>query len=175
MRRSALPTSHLLLPRATGASAAGARRYGVVACGNLVLAIAGADVIEAITAERLVTVGGGPNFAGMLEHPHAAVSVVVAIDARRLSGQAPLPQPRSAVAVVVRSQGRHLALLVDRLLGVIERDNCQAPPDAVSRHAAWITGVISDAAAGLPLVYVIDPNRFDSKFTPLPAHAFALV
>ena len=174
VRRSAHPASHLLLPRAVGASTAGARRYGVVACGNLVLAIAGADVIEAITAERLVTVGGGPNFAGMLEHPHAAVSVVVAIDARRLSGQAPLPQPRSAVAVVVRSQGRHLALLVDRLLGVIERDSCQAPPEAVSRHAAWITGVISDAAAGLPLVYVIDPNRFDSKFTPLPAHAFAL-
>ena len=175
VRRSAHPATHLLLPRAAGASAAGARRYGVVACGNLVLAIAGADVIEAITAERLVTVGGGPHFAGMLEHPHAAQSVVVAIDARRLSGQVPLAQPRSAVAVVVRSQGRHLALLVDRLLGVIERDNCQAPPDAVSRHAGWITGVISDAAVGLPLVYVIDPNRFDSTFAPMPANAFALV
>ena len=172
----ALASSNALaLPQSsTKGPGSNVRRYGVVACGALLLAIDSVHVQQAMSAARLVQVPGPAQLAGMLEIAHeGGTRMAPAYDACRIAGLSALPDPRRAVAVVVTSQGRPVVLLVERLVGVVSQDSVHPVPGSVSAHAPWITGILSDRGAGQAIVYVVDPNGLDARWMPLPPEVLA--
>jgi len=149
-------------------SSGGERRIAVVACGSLLLGFDAADVVEAVSAQRMVCVARGGIGAGLLEYgSDGDKQFVTAIDMGAMCGEPPAADPRRAVAVIVRQQGVPLALLVDRLVHVIEHGGVQPPPQAVAMHSAWISGVLSLGEASNEMVYLVDPLRLQ------PAHRTA--
>ncbi|WP_426305598.1 chemotaxis protein CheW [Acidovorax facilis] len=165
----------LALPQSSVQGAGGnVRRYGVVACGALLLAIDSVHVQQAMSAARLVQVPGPAQLAGMLEIAHeGGTRMAPAYDACRIAGLSALADPRRAVAVVVMSQGRPVVLLVERLVGVVSKDSVHPVPGSVSAHAPWITGILSDRGSGQAIVYVVDPNGLDARWVPLPPEVLA--
>lgn len=165
----------LALPQSSVQGAGGnVRRYGVVACGALLLAIDSMHVQQAMSAARLVQVPGPAQLAGMLEIAHeGGTRMAPAYDACRIAGLSALADPRRAVAVVVKSQGRPVVLLVERLVGVVSQDSVHPVPGSVSAHAPWITGILSDRGSGQAIVYVVDPNGLDARWVPLPPEVLA--
>ena len=146
----------------------------MVACGALLLAIDSMHVQQAMSAARLVQVPGPAQLAGMLEIAHeGGTRMAPAYDACRIAGLSALADPRRAVAVVVKSQGRPVVLLVERLVGVVSQDNVHPVPGSVSAHAPWITGILSDRGSGQAIVYVVDPNGLDARWVPLPPEVLA--
>ncbi|MBD9393022.1 chemotaxis protein CheW [Acidovorax sp. ACV01] len=168
-------SSALALPQSSVNGAGGnVRRYGVVACGALLLAIDSVHVQQAMSAARLVQVPGPAQLAGMLEIAHeGGTRMAPAYDACRIAGLSALADPRRAVAVVVTSQGRPVVLLVERLVGVVSQDSVHPVPGSVSAHAPWITGILSDRGSGQAIVYVVDPNGLDARWAPLPPEVLA--
>ena len=168
-------SSALALPQSSTQGPGGnVRRYGVVACGALLLAIDSVHVQQAMSAARLVQVPGPAQLGGMLEIAHeGGTRMAPAYDACRIAGLSALPDPRRAVAVVVMSQGRPVVLLVERLVGVVTQDSVHPVPGSVSAHAPWITGILSDRGAGQAIVYVVDPNGLDARWMPLPPEVLA--
>ena len=165
----------LALPQSSVQGAGGnVRRYGVVACGALLLAIDSMHVQQAMSAARLVQVPGPGQLAGMLEIAYeGGTRMAPAYDACRIAGLSALADPRRAVAVVVKSQGRPVVLLVERLVGVVSQDSVHPVPGSVSAHAPWITGILSDRGSGQAIVYVVDPNGLDARWVPLPPEVLA--
>lgn len=157
----ALPTP----PTLPGASA---RRYGIVQCGSLLLAIEAKHVQKAQSAQALLRVPGTGQLAGLLQVIQAGKGTMApAYDANLLIGQAPLKDPKTAVAVVVASQQRTMVLLVEKLFSVVSFDTMYPVPPSVAASAPWITGILGNSA-GQNMVYVLNPDGFDAKQLPMP-------
>ena len=161
IRRS--PISHSSRPLPQMAPLAAERRHiGVVACGSQLLGLGSTHVLEAMSAGRLVQAPGNSQVAGLLEYVLAGRTLMLpALDFCRLAGQTPLARPQDAVAVVVRSRGQVLALLVERLVGVIECGNVHPPPEALRDVSPWINGLIFEGSTDKPMVFTTDPDLFD--------------
>ncbi len=142
------------------ASRPGERRLAVVACGSLLLGFDADDVVEAVSAQRLLDVARGAIGAGMLEVTTGREKrFVAAVDMGAMCGE-PRQLGRDSVAVIVRQRGdTTVALLVDRLVHVIECSNVQPPPAAVAMHSSWVDGIVQVSAASNEMIYVVDPQR----------------
>ena len=162
-----------VLPTSAALSVPAARRYGVVQCGALLLAIEAQHVQKAQSAQALLRVPGTGQLAGLLQVMQSGKDTMVpAYDANLLIGQAPLKNPKTATAVVVTSQQRTLVLLVEKLLSVVGFDTVYPVPPSVAAVAPWITGILG-TDAGQNMVYVLDPNGFDAKQLPMPPELLA--
>ena len=142
------------------ASRPGERRLAVVGCGSLLLGFDADDVVEAVSAQRLLDVARGGIGAGMLEVTSGLEKrFVAAVDMSAMCGE-PRRIGRDSVAVIVRQRGDTMvALLVDRLVHVIECDNVQAPPAAVAMHSSWVDGIVQVSDASNEMIYLVDPQR----------------
>jgi hypothetical protein len=143
--RSQPPVTGRILPKRRLASAGVARKYGVVQCGRMLLALGSDQVVEAVTASHLNAPPVGSGCAGMLQYQRGGQALVIpAFDTCKLIGQTPIAVLESSVAVVVRHAGQRVALLVDRLVDVIECDQIDPPPGGLNPDAPWISGFIHD-------------------------------
>ena len=159
---------HPLEPAATprtgadiaSASRPGERRLAVVACGSLLLGFDADDVVEAVSAQRLLDVARGGIGAGLLEVTTGREKrFVAAVDMGAMCGE-PRRAGQDSVAVIVRQRGdTTVALLVDRLVHVIECSNVQPPPAAVAMHSAWVDGIVQVSDASNEMIYLVDPQR----------------
>ncbi len=146
----------------------GEHRIAVVACGPLLFGFDARRVVQAVSAQRMVAITRGGIGAGLLELSEGEEKrFVPAIDMSAMCGEAAAPDPRQRVAVVVRCAGAPVALLVDRLVQVIESGEVKPPPHAVAMHSAWIHGIVSLGHASNEMIYVVDPERLT------PAHRTA--
>jgi hypothetical protein len=160
--RSPAPAAQFSLPRLRTQSQAGTDHYGVVLCGRLLFALGSAHVIEAVAASRMSAPTVASGAAGMLEYSRDGQSTVLPVyDACKLTGQGAISDPAQAVAIIVRRQGQAIALLVDRLVDVIESDALAEPPGGINPRAPWICGYIHDGLAGTEPVFAMDPNGLD--------------
>ena len=151
-RRARAPTSRQ--PRGPGG-----RRLAVVGCGSLLLGFDADDVVEAVSAQRLLDVARGGISAGMLEVTSGRDKrFVAAVDMGTMCGE-PRAGDRESVAVIVRRGESTVALLVDRLLHVIECGNVQPPPPAVAMHSVWVDGIAQVSDASNEMIYLVDPDR----------------
>ncbi|HKX39806.1 MAG TPA: chemotaxis protein CheW [Burkholderiaceae bacterium] len=142
------------------ASRPGERRLAVVSCGSLLLGFDADDVVEAVSAQRLLDVARGGIGAGMLEVTTGHDKrFVAAVDMGAMCGE-PRAAGQDGVAVIVRQRGDvEVALLVDRLVHVIECGNVQPPPAAVALHSAWVHGIARVSDASNEMIYLVDPRR----------------
>ena len=142
------------------ASRPGERRLAVVSCGSLLLGFDAGDVVEAVSAQRLLEVGRGGVGAGLLEVTTGAEKrFLAAVDMGAMCGE-PRQAGQGSVAVIVRRRDdTTVALLVDRLVHVIECDNVQAPPAAVAMHSAWVNGIVQVSDASNEMIYLVDSER----------------
>ena len=142
------------------ASRPGERRLAVVSCGSLLLGFDAGDVVEAVSAQRLLEVGRGGVGAGLLEVTTGAEKrFLAAVDMGAMCGE-PRQAGQGGVAVIVRRRDdTTVALLVDRLVHVIECDNVQAPPAAVAMHSAWVNGIVQVSDASNEMIYLVDSER----------------
>lgn len=167
IRRSPIKHSSRPLPQ-MAPLAAERRHFGVVACGSLLLGLGSMHVLEAMPAGRLVQASGSSQVAGLLEYVLAGRTLMLpALDFCRLAGQKPLSRPQDSVAVVVRSRGQILALLVERLVGVIECGDLHPPPEALRDVSPWINGLIFEGTTDKPMVFTTDPDLFDPALLDL--------
>ncbi len=147
------------LPGARADVRAGSRHYGVVQCGRMLFGLASAQVVEAVAATQMAAAPVHSTAAGMLEFTLSGVrSILPVYDACLLSGQAPVADPRSAVAIIVRCGGQHLGLLVERLIDVIACDSIALPPGGINPDAPWINGYIHDGRPDNAPVFTLDPD-----------------
>jgi hypothetical protein len=142
------------------ASRPGERRLAVVSCGSLLLGFDADDVVEAVSAQRLLGVGRGGIGAGLLEVSTGSEKRFLAtVDMGAMCGE-PRRAGQDGVAVIVRQHGdATVALLVDRLVHVIECDKVQAPPPAVAMHSAWVNGIVQVSDASNEMIYLVDAKR----------------
>ena len=142
------------------ASRPGERRLAVVSCGSLLLGFDADDVVEAVSAQRLLGVGRGGIGAGLLEVSTGSEKRFLAtVDMGAMCGE-PRRAGQAGVAVIVRQHGgATLALLVDRLVHVIECDKVQQPPAAVAMHSAWVSGIVQVSDASNEMIYLVDAQR----------------
>lgn len=145
-------------------------RYGVVQCGSLLLALASTHVVAAVSASNMSAPVIQSDSIGMLKFSiNGHVDILPVYDTCKLTGQAPIANPEQAVAIVLRNRGRTAALIVDRLIDVIECASTEAPPGGTNPDAPWISGFIHDSRPHTEAVFVIDPNElpiFQSLQTP---------
>lgn len=143
----------------------GERRIAVVACGSLMFGFDAQDVVEAVSAQRMVGIAGSEIGAGLLEYASGSQkNFVAAIDMNAMCGEKRSQDPRGCVAVIVRQRETSVALLVDRLVYVIERGDVMPPPQVVSTHSRWINGVISVDEASNEMIYMVDPRCIDTSY-----------
>jgi hypothetical protein len=131
-----------------------------VSCGSLLLGFDADDVVEAVSAQRLLGVGRGGIGAGLLEVSTGSEKRFLAtVDMGAMCGE-PRRAGQAGVAVIVRQHGgATLALLVDRLVHVIECDKVQQPPAAVAMHSAWVSGIVQVSDASNEMIYLVDAQR----------------
>jgi hypothetical protein len=141
------------------ASRPGERRLAVVSCGSLLLGFDADAVVEAVSAQRLLDVARGGIGAGLLEVTTGREKrFVAAVDMGAMCGEPRVG--RDGVAVIVRQRGdATVALLVDRLVHVIECGNVQPPPAAVAMHSTWVDGIVQVSDASNEMIYLVDPER----------------
>jgi len=132
-----------------------------VACGSLLLGFDAHDVVEAVSPQRLLDVARDGIGAGLLEVTTGREKrFVAAVDMSAMCGEPRRAGSRDGVAVIVRGRGdATVALLVDRLVHVIECDNVQPPPHAVALHSAWVDGIVQVSDASNEMIYLVDPER----------------
>lgn len=142
------------------ASRPGERRLAIVGCGSLLLGFDADDVVEAVSAQRLLEVARGGIGAGLLEVTTGREKRFLAVvDMGAMCGE-PRQAGRDSVAVIVRQRGgTTVALLVDRLVHVIECSNVQPPPAAVVMHSSWVDGIVQVSDASNEMIYLVDPAR----------------
>ncbi|RFO97287.1 hypothetical protein DIC66_09160 [Rhodoferax lacus] len=139
-----------------------ASHFGVVQCGRLMFGLGSEHVIEAVAALRLSAPAVASESVGMLTYTQGGKSSLLAVyDACVLTGQAPIADPSQAVAIIVRCQEKHIALLVNRLIDVIASDPIAEPPGGLNPKAPWISGYIHDSRADTEPVFTIDPNGLE--------------
>jgi chemotaxis signal transduction protein len=112
-----------------------------------------------VSAQRLLDVARGGIHAGLLEVTTGRDKrFVAAVDMAAMCGE-PGGAGRDSVAVIVRRGETTVALLVDRLLHVIECGNVQPPPAAVAMHSVWVDGIAQLSDASNEMIYLVDPDR----------------
>jgi chemotaxis signal transduction protein len=155
---------NIALPQST--ASANSTQFGVVQCGAQLFALASTQVIEAVSAANLAAPVSASDTAGMLKISLGGELVVLpAYDCCKLTGQAPIADPSSAVAIVVQGAQRKLVLLVDRLVDVVVCDRLAPPPGGINPNAPWIIGYLHDNQSNTKPVFALDPAnlRLDSK------------
>ncbi len=154
--------AHITLPQAD--EGAGSAQFGVVQCGSSVFALASTHVIEALSAKDLDAPVAASDMAGLLKVMlDGVLSVLPVYDCCKLTGQAPIADPRNAVAVVVHGAQSKMVLLVDRLVDVIVCDNLKPPPGGINPEAPWIIGYLHDNLAHTQPVFVLHPASFQLR------------
>jgi chemotaxis signal transduction protein len=157
--RSAAVAVQPALPQRQSQSGPAPSHYGVVQCGRMLFGLGSTQVLEAVAALRLSAAPVASQAVGMMEYAIDGKSSILPVyDACKLTGQPPMAQPSKAVAIVVRRQQQHIALLVDRLIDVIESDPISEPPGGVNPHAPWISGYIHDSQPATEPVFTLDPE-----------------
>lgn len=157
--RSAPVPLHFALPQRQAHAVGLPSHFGVVQCGRMLFGLGSSQVLEAVGAERMSAAPVASQAVGMLEYSLDGKSSILAVyDACQLTGQAPMAQPSKAVAIVVRRQEQPFALLVDRLIDVIESDPIAEPPGGVNPKAPWINGYIHGGQADTEPVFTLDPE-----------------
>ena len=133
--------------------------YGVVQCGRLLFGLAGAHVIEAVSAAKMAAAPVHSDAVGLLAYTVDGHSAMLPVyDSCRLSGQAAIADRHAAVAIVLRRADGPVALLVNRLMDVIACARLEPPPGGINPSTPWISGYIHDQQAGSEPVFTIDPN-----------------
>jgi hypothetical protein len=157
--RSAPAAPAFALPQRRVQQAGAPSHFGVVQCGRMLFGLGSADVVEAVAALRLSAAPVASDAAGMLEYSRDGQSRILAVyDACQLTGQPPIADPAQAVAIVVHHHGQRIALLVNRLIDVIESDPAEPPPGGINPKAPWISGYIHDGQADTEPVFTLDPG-----------------
>jgi hypothetical protein len=147
------------LPQAS--PGAGSAQFGVVQCGALLFALAGTQVIEAVSASTLDAPVAASDTAGLLKvASDGEFAVLTVYDCCKLVGQTPIADPHGAVAIIVHGANGKLALLVDRLVDVIACGTLSPPPGGINPDAPWIIGYLHDNQAHTQPVFVLDPASF---------------
>jgi chemotaxis signal transduction protein len=151
--------SRFTLPQAE--EGAGSAQFGVVQCGSSIFALASTHVVEAVSAKALDAPVAASDMAGLLKVMlDGALLVLPVYDCCKLTGQAPIADPKNAVAIVVHGVQRKMVLLVDRLVDVIVCDNLKPPPGGINPDAPWIIGYLHDNLAHTQPVFVLHPASF---------------
>jgi len=147
------------LPHRQGLARDAANFYGVVQCGRLLFGLGSQHVIEAVTARHMGAAPVASQASGLLEYTRGAAREIVPVyDACALTGQGAMADPADAVAIVVRGQGRTIALLVDKLIDVIEKDALGEPPGGLNPNAPWINGYIHDGRSESVPIFTLNPQ-----------------
>jgi hypothetical protein len=162
VERRPAPLAARVLPKRRPVSGGLARNFGVVQCGSMLLALSGDQVVEAIAATTIGAPPVGSNCDGLLRYQLGDQALVIsAFDTSKLIAQPPISAPELAVAVIVRKNGQLVALLVDRLVDVIECDEVEPPPGGLNPDAPWISGLIHDQNPITEPVLVLDAYVLD--------------
>jgi hypothetical protein len=163
----------LSLPQANPGS--GSAQFGVVQCGAQLFALASVHVLEAVSAAALDAPVAASDSAGLLKVMlNGTLAVLPVYDCCKLTGQAPIAEPTSAVAVVVHGAQGKLVLLVDRLVDVLVCDRLAEPPGGINPDVPWIIGYLHDEQPDTQPVFVLDPASFQLGSRLLAAEALAV-
>ena len=148
-------STSIVLPQA--GTREGSAQYGVFECGSMLFALASTQVIEAVAATNMNAPPAASNSAGLLKVMlDGALAVLPVFDCCKLTGQPPIADPGSAVAIVIRGTHDRAVLLVDRLVDVIVCDGLALPPGGINPDAPWIVGYIHDNRADTQPVFALD-------------------
>jgi hypothetical protein len=149
------------LPKGRLAAGAVSLQYGVVQCGRMMFALSSAHVVEAVATTHMGAPAADSNCAGLLRYAQdGQVAVLPVYDGCTLTGQAAIADTTNAVAIVLRGTQHTMALLVNRLVDVIECSGLEAPPGGSNPDAPWIGGYIHDNQAHTEPVFALDPCGF---------------
>ena len=147
------------LPQAMVAQGASRLQFGVVQCGRMLFALSSEHVVEAVATTHLGAPAADSDCAGLLRYAQGGqVAVLPVYDGCKLTGQAPIADTANAVAIVLRGTQHTMALLVDRLIDVIECSALEEPPGGVNPESPWISGFIHDNRANSEPVFALDPR-----------------
>jgi hypothetical protein len=156
------------LPQPQTDTHADSLHYGVVQCGRLLFALSSTDVIEAVATTHMAAPAAASDMVGLLKFSLGGQTLVLPVlDACQLTGQAPIADAASAVAIVLRGEGHPMALLVDRLVDVIVCDALEEPPGGINPDAPWISGFIHDSQPHTEPVFALDPKGLRVGQAPL--------
>lgn len=154
------------LPKALLRPGINTLQFGVVQCGRMLFALSSMHVMEAVATTHLGAAVADSDADALLRYTRGGqVAVLPAYDLCKFTGQAPIADTSQAVAIVVRALGRHLVLLVDRLVDVIECESLEEPPGGIRPESPWINGFIHDQRAQTEPVFTLDPGSFPFAVT----------
>jgi chemotaxis signal transduction protein len=160
------------LPQAMVAQDASRLQFGVVQCGRMLFALSSEHVVEAVDTTHLGAPAADSDCAGLLRYAQGGqVAVLPVYDGCKLTGQAPMTDTTNAVAIVMRGTQHTMALLVDRLIDVIECSTLEEPPGGVNPESPWISGFIHDNRAHTEPVFALDPRNIPLNVTHATAVA----
>jgi chemotaxis signal transduction protein len=155
---SPLPLKGHLLPRPAVHRTAATQQYGVVQCGRMLFALSSVHVVEAVSTTALTAPAAASDSLGLMNYASAGqVAVLPTYDSCKLTGQEPIADASKAVAIILRGAHQNVALLVDRLVDVIECNGLEPPPGGISADSPWISGFIHDDQAHTEPVFALDP------------------
>lgn len=155
---SAPVSAALVLPQPTADIANSFSYFGIVQCGSLMFALESKYVVTAISADNMSSAPAGSNSDGTLQFVLEGIHCILPVfDARKLTGQPPTVNAREAVAIVLRHGTRTIAILVDRLIDVVQSGTIHTPPGGVNPDSPWISGFIHDGQANTNAIFVLDP------------------
>jgi hypothetical protein len=170
---AAAPTQQgFALPKARLAAGAHSLQYGVVQCGRMLFALSSAHVIEAVATTHLGAPAADSDCAGLLRYAQGGqVAVLPVYDGCTLTGQTAIADATNAVAIVLRGGQHTMALLVDRLVDVIECSGLEDPPGGINPDSPWIGGFIHDNQAHTEPVFALEPRGIALNVTHATASA----
>ena len=151
------PQGHTL-PRPSIHRNAATQQYGIVQCGRMLFALSSAHVVEAVSTTDLTAPAAASDSLGLMKYTSAGqLAVLPAYDSCKLTGQDPISDVSKAVAIILRGAHQNIALLVDRLVDVIECNALEPPPGGISADSPWINGFIHDNQVDSEPVFALDP------------------
>jgi chemotaxis signal transduction protein len=149
------------LPKAQLSAGANILQFGVVQCGRMLFALSSTHVIEAVATTHMGAPTADSDCAGLLRYAQGGqVAVLPVYDGCTLTGQSAITDTTNAVAIVLRGGQHTMALLVDRLVDVIECGALEVPPGGINADSPWIGGFIHDNQAHTEPVFALDPRGF---------------
>ena len=151
------PVKGHTLPRPPVERGLPALQFGVVQCGRMLFALAGVQVVEAVSTSYLSAPVAASDATGLLKYASAGgLAVLPAYDGCKLTGQQPIADVSNAVAIILRGAHQNVALLVNRLVDVIECNALELPPGGIDTTSPWINGFIHDSQPDTDPVFSLD-------------------